>query len=98
MLIRIVKLTFETRSVAKFEQFFKESKQYILNFEGCNSLELLQDKTNANIFFTYSEWENEEYLNKYRNSDFFKNVWGKTRVLFNEKPEVWSVYKKNFVD
>jgi len=98
MLIRIVKLTFETGNVAKFEQLFKETKRYIQNFEGCNSLELLQDKTNANIFFTYSEWENEEYLNKYRNSDFFKNVWGKTRVLFSAKPEAWSVYKKDFTE
>ena len=98
MLIRIVKLNFEIGNVTKFERIFKETKQYILNFEGCNSLELLQDKTNANIFFTYSEWESEEYLNKYRDSDFFKNVWGKTKILFSAKPEAWSVFKKDFAD
>jgi len=98
MLIRIVKLTFKSENIIKFEQLFKETKQYIQDFEGCISLELLQDKTNPNIFFTYSQWTSEEHLNKYRNSDFFNSVWSKTKVLFDAKPEAWSMHKKHFVD
>ena len=98
MLIRIVKLTFKSEDIMKFEQIFKETKPYIQGFEGCISLELLQDKTNPKIFFTHSQWASEEHLNKYRNSDFFNNVWSKTKVLFDAKPEVWSVHKKHFVD
>ena len=66
MLIRIVKLTFKFGNIDKFEQIFKETKQYIQDFEGCISLELMQDKTNPNIFFTYSHWTSEEHLNNYR--------------------------------
>ena len=98
MLVRIVKLTFKSGNIVKFEQIFKETKKYIQDFEGCISLELLQDKTKPNIFFTYSQWDSEEHLNNYRNSDFFKSVWSKTKVLFDAKPEAWSVHKKHFVD
>ncbi|MGB5500589.1 MAG: antibiotic biosynthesis monooxygenase family protein [Maribacter sp.] len=98
MLIRIVKLTFKLGNIVKFEKIFKETKPHILDFEGCISLELFQDKTNPNIFFTYSQWTSEAHLNKYRNSDFFNSVWSKTKVLFHAKPEAWSVQKKHFGD
>ncbi|WP_297798064.1 antibiotic biosynthesis monooxygenase family protein [uncultured Eudoraea sp.] len=91
MLIRIVKLTLKKENIASFEQIFEETKDYIRNFEGCCSLELYQDRANSNIFFTYSHWENEENLEKYRKSDFFRTVWGKTKLLFEDKAEAWSV-------
>ncbi|MCP4975649.1 MAG: antibiotic biosynthesis monooxygenase [Maribacter sp.] len=98
MLIRIVKLTFTSENILKFEQVFKETKQFIQDFDGCISLELLQDKTNPNIFFTYSQWVSEEHLNNYRNSDFFTKVWSNTKELFEAKPEAWSVHKKQTLD
>ena len=80
----------------KIEQFlsnFNLNKEKIRGFDGCSFLELYQDKNNTNRFFTYSYWESEEHLEKYRNSELFKNVWASTKVLFNEKPEAWSVDK-----
>ncbi len=94
MLVRIVKLTFKTAHIAAFEQIFDSSYPLITDFEGCVSLELLQDVTHPNIFFTYSQWESEAHLNAYRNSDLFKRVWGNTKKLFKDKPEAWSVIKK----
>jgi len=91
MLIRIVKLTLKRENIASFEQIFEETKDIIRNFEGCLSLELYQDRVQPNIFFTYSHWEKEESLDAYRKSEFFKNVWGKTKLLFKDKPEAWSV-------
>jgi quinol monooxygenase YgiN len=78
-------------NIASFEQIFEETKDFIRNFEGCLSLELYQDMKQPNIFFTYSKWEKEENLDDYRKSEFFRNVWGKTKLLFEEKPEAWSV-------
>jgi quinol monooxygenase YgiN len=66
----------------------------IRDFEGCVSLELLQDVSHPNIFFTYSQWEREDHLSAYRNSELFKEVWGSTKKLFKDKPEAWSVVKK----
>ncbi len=98
MLIRIVKLTFKHENIYKFEQIFKETKQHIQDFEGCISLELLQDKTKPNIFFTYSQWASEEHLNNYRNSDFFTTIWSNARELFESQPEAWSLHKKRLKD
>ncbi len=93
MLIRIVKLTFKPENIHSFEKLFEETKEVIRGFKGCSFLELYQDNNSPEVFFTYSYWESEEYLEAYRNSDFFKNVWGQTRQLFAEKPQAWSVTK-----
>ncbi len=93
MLVRIVKMTFKTDKVDTFLTNFNENKEKIRNTNGCNFLELYRDKTNPNIFFTYSYWETAQDLENYRNSNLFKKVWKKTKVLFNDKPEAWSVDK-----
>jgi quinol monooxygenase YgiN len=93
MLIRIVKLTFKPENIPSFEQIFDASKNGILSFEGCNMVELYQDINNPCIFFTYSFWDDPSDLENYRKSDFFKTVWGKTKKLFAEKPEAWSVHR-----
>ncbi len=93
MLVRIVKLTFKKENIPSFERIFEETKDTIRNFDGCSLLELYQDKNDPVIFFTYSHWETEQQLESYRNSDFFKEVWGRTKLLFDDKPEAWSVRK-----
>ena len=98
MLVRIVKLTFKTENISSFEQIFEESKDRIRNFEGCQHLELYQDKNDPHIFFTYSYWKNEKALEQYRNSDFFKDTWSKTKELFDRKPQAWSVSKRFILD
>ena len=94
MLIRIVKMTFRENEIEKFVSVFNQSKNQIRNFEGCSHLELWQDKSTPNMLFTYSWWQDETCLNNYRNSELFKTTWVKTKVLFADKPEVWSVEKK----
>ncbi len=98
MLIRIVKMTFELDKVADFLAVFEENKLLIRQMEGCSHLELLQDYSHPNSFTTYSYWEDEEALNKYRNSTLFKNVWAKTKVLFSEKPIAFSLKKHTMVN
>ena len=90
-MIRIVKMTFETDKVAEFLANFEAVKHQIRNFEGVDKLELLSDKNNPNIYFTYSFWQSEQHLENYRNSDLFKGVWAKTKPLFAAKAEAWSV-------
>ena len=59
--------------------------------DGCKHVELMQDINNPTIFFTFSIWENPSDLEAYRQSELFKGVWAKTKVLFGDKPEAWSV-------
>jgi heme oxygenase (mycobilin-producing) len=91
MIIRIVKMTFREEEVESFKQLFAERKSLIRNFKGCTHLELWQDKASPNIFFTYSWWDSEEYLNAYRNSHFFDDTWNLTKQKFAAKPEAWTV-------
>lgn len=93
MFVRIVKLSFKPSKVNEFLNIFDLNKTQIRNFDGCQFLELYQDKTQDNIFFTYSYWNNEQDLHNYRHSDLFISVWTEIKQLFNNKPEAWSVDK-----
>lgn len=93
MFVRIVKMSFDKNKIDEFLNNFHQVKEKIRAFEGCQFLELYQDKENTNIFFTYSYWNTEQDLNNYRKSNLFINVWSKTKTLFNAKPEAWSVNK-----
>lgn len=90
-MIRLVKLTFKPDKVDAFIENFNQNKQHIRNFEGLEHLELLNDKNNPNIYFTYSIWQSEQHLENYRNSALFKSVWAATKPLFSAKAEAWSV-------
>ena len=93
-LVRIVKMTFEPSQVEDFQQMFQQVKDRIRGFEGCSFLELYQDIGEPTIFFTYSYWEDEEALNRYRHSELFKEVWSQTKNGFREKPVASSVAKR----
>ena len=86
-------MSIDKDKIEKFLSNFHQNKEKIRNFQGCQFLELYQDKNDNNIFFTYSYWNTEEDLENYRKSDFFQNVWSKTKILFNENPQAWSVNK-----
>ncbi len=95
MLRRLVKMTFLPDKVDDFIAVFEESKQKIRAMPGCRHLELWR---NGTIFFTYSIWETEEALNHYRFSELFKTTWAKTKVLFAEKAEAWSLEVQSTTD
>jgi quinol monooxygenase YgiN len=91
MIKRFVKMTFKTDSIERFKDIFNASKDLIGAMEGCQHVELLQDVNNPKIFFTFSIWEDTKYLEAYRQSELFNGVWAKTKVLFDDKPEAWSL-------
>lgn len=91
MIKRLVKLTFRNDQTAEFVQIFEESKQKILAREGCLHVELLRGIAHNNIFFTLSIWENEAALEAYRQSQLFIQTWARTKALFADKAEAWSL-------
>lgn len=92
MIKRIVKLTFRESAVQEFvTQVFESSKKQIRAFEGCRHMELLQHKSRPNVLFTLSIWDDEAALNAYRSSELFADTWAKTKTLFAEKAEAWTV-------
>lgn len=91
MITRIVKMTFRPEETGTFLTVFNESKHLIRGFEGCQYLELLREKPDGNVFFTYSRWDKQESLENYRHSELFATTWARTKVLFAAKPEAWTV-------
>ncbi len=94
MIVRVVKMTFDPQKTADFLHNFENNKEYIRAFEGCHHLELLQEIGKPNVYFTYSWWDDESSLEKYRHSQLFKEVWSFTKSLFSEKPKAWSLHSK----
>lgn len=90
MIKRIVKMTFQEEKIEDFIAIFESVQTRIKKVEGCQHLELLRCTEPNNIFFTYSYWDDEAALNKYRHSDLFRSTWSKTKLLFADKPEAWS--------
>ena len=89
-------MSFHNDKVEEFKEIFSTNWKFIASFKGCSRVELLQDKIHPNVFFTYSIWQNENDLEDYRNSELFEKVWSKTKVLFNAKPEAWTVQQLEF--
>ena len=93
MVIRIVKLTFREEEADTFKKYFATVCDIIRAQEGCNSLQAWQDIHQPEIFFTYSIWNGEEDLNRYRDSAFFLQFWKTVKPWFAAKAEVWTFDK-----
>lgn len=91
MMIRIVKLGFAPEKVDTFRELFDQKWSLIRHFPGCLHLELWQEPEKGNVFFTYSHWESPEALENYRSSTVFREIWATIKVMFNTKPEAWTV-------
>ncbi len=91
MITRFVKLTFKEETVSVFQEIFATTKDRIAAFPGCNGVALHRDVQNPEVFFTISEWNSISDLNAYRKSELFEETWAKTKVLFADKPEAWSL-------
>jgi quinol monooxygenase YgiN len=90
-MIRIVKMEFDAVYCEAFETLFANIKEKIRHIEGCESLTLLRDINNPNMFFTYSQWQDAKYLELYRTSDLFTTTWTTIKPWFAAKAEAWSV-------
>lgn len=85
-------MTFEPTLCLQFLEIFETSKDKIRSFPGCRYLELWRCMApNQHIFMTYSHWESEEALEAYRHSELFRTTWAKTKPLFSDRPEAWSL-------
>lgn len=91
MITRIVRLEISEEHVVDFKEFFDRNKAEILSSPGCRSLLLKNEVGHPNVFFTISEWDKEESLNEYRQSQFFREVWPNVKLWFSAKPLAYSL-------
>ncbi len=90
MVTRIVKMTFRTDAATQFLEIFDQYHNQIRAAEGCCGLKLLRDANDPHIFFTYSLWEDETFLDVYRHSRTFGEVWPQVKPLFAAPAEAWT--------
>ena len=96
MIKRIVLLNFKEDKRDAFLAIFKSHSENIKKFPQCKQLDLLEDKKDISLFFTFSTWTSEEALENYRSSEYFRDIWGKIKPWFSEKPKAWTVEQKEF--
>lgn len=84
---------FKGGHVETFLEIFQQHKNAIRNVNGCSHLELLRDVHNPLSYTTLSHWNNERDLEAYRNSELFKGVWGRVKVLFAAPTQAFSMEK-----
>lgn len=82
---------FRKDEVPSFLELFDNVKDKIKAFDGCRGVDLLKDINQPEVMFTYSHWESEEHLNRYRDSELFGDTWKTTKSKFAHKAEAWSV-------
>lgn len=83
-------MVFRPEACDDFLQLFESHRRQIRAAEGCTGLQLLREKPGGNVFFTYSTWENESFIELYKQSDTFGIVWPKTKRLFQSPAEAWT--------
>jgi len=91
MITRIVRMRFRKAEREAFLEIFNASKHQIRQFEGCQYLCLYNEAGLPEVFFTHSIWTSAAHLEAYRNSELFQATWTKTKALFAEKAQAWSV-------
>ena len=90
MIHRIVQMKFKENELQNFLILFERVKREVNDFEGCCGMKLLQSKEEKNVVFTYSVWKNEEALQSYRNSVFFRETWPDIKKGFSIPAKAWS--------
>ena len=93
MIIRIVRMHFTEAGVEEFLEIFHRNKEAIRNFSGCSHLQLLKDHDDPTCFATLSHWEDTTFLDSYRKSELFSQVWGRVKTLFSERSNAFSLEK-----
>lgn len=88
-------MTFQSGEVENFIEIFRTIAELIERFDGCDSVKLMQDVDNSNVYFTISTWKSVDELNAYRSSELFKTTWAKVKPLFSAKAEAWSLIDSN---
>ncbi len=86
-------MTFQMECVPDFLELFNEVSDLIRQQDGCRSLVLWQDKTDPAVLFTYSQWQSDADLDRYRQSELFQQTWARTKAMFQDKAQAWSLHQ-----
>jgi hypothetical protein len=83
-------MVFKPELADNFASYVRTIVDNIAKMPGCHKVYVLRDVNKPNVFFTYSFWDSENYLENYRHSELFRDVWSETKKMFSERAEAWS--------
>ncbi|MFM7105487.1 MAG: putative quinol monooxygenase [Flavobacteriales bacterium] len=84
-------MTIRTEEIDRFIQLFEVHREAISSMPGCTELKLLNQIEPAGTFFTFSIWQSESDLERYRKSLLFQGIWPQVKALFHCPAEAWTV-------
>lgn len=90
-LLRIVRMSFQPDLLPEFLALFQETKPKIASMPGCICVELKHDIALPHVLYTLSHWQSEAHLNSYRHSALFVETWTKTKAMFQDKAQAYSL-------
>ena len=91
-------LNFQPDKVDEFLEIFNQNKQVLAKSDGCIRLEIFKSTNDTDTYVTISNWQSEEHLEMYRQSELFKDIWSKVKPLFNNKAEAWTLNTVNWYE
>lgn len=86
-------MVFQPGQSGTFEQIFLTTRDRIQSSPGCVSVDLWKDLKQPDTYMTYSIWHAEADLNRYRDSELFKETWSRVKPLFSAPAEVHTMEK-----
>lgn len=98
MITRFVRLHFKPEFVEEFLKLYQNAEVHIRNMQGCVGVKLLRDISDPSVFFTLSEWRDEQALEQYRHSAFFLALWPTVKAGFATAPVAFSTIEEIFPD
>jgi heme-degrading monooxygenase HmoA len=87
-------MEFTKEQTVVFLAYFDSIKSRISEMPGLVNLRLYQDVNDPNVVFTHSTWLNKDYLESYKKSKLFGEIWPKTKLLFASDAVAWSLTLK----
>lgn len=84
-------MRFNPENLSEFLSMYNKRRKEIRSQDGCLHLEMWQDLDDPCLIFTYSKWQDSLFLEVYRTSELFEEIWAKTKAGFSERAEAWSV-------
>jgi quinol monooxygenase YgiN len=87
-LVRIVHLSIAPAHRAEFEAYVAQKITVVAEQPGCRSATWLRARDGS--YFTYSVWVAEEFLEDYRRSATFAEIWPTLKAWFDAPARAWS--------
>ena len=91
MILRIVKMEVDPQKLEIFNHFMKNLNEEKVKLEGCVHHDHFPEKKFVNVYYSYTIWENVNYLKKYKKSPLFKEVVKTLKSLCMTEPYAWTV-------